>query len=96
MSIEVYLTIAGAAYRRALEIRSEMRANASAFPKGPDNTQLAQEEAICAAIIANARALLSAQLLQLDFTVSGCALARPPEALAGGEYDQGAYDELFK
>ncbi|MBB4395090.1 hypothetical protein [Bradyrhizobium sp. ERR14] len=96
MLINDYLTIAGIAYRRKLEVDSTIQANPGAFPSGPDDTQWTGELSICEAIIANVRALLSVQLLQLEFTSEGRARAVTPDALKGGDYDQGAHDEPFK
>lgn len=96
MTIKSYLTIAGIAHRRAVAVRSAIAAEAVAFPKGPDDLHLIQEVAICEAIIANARALISGQMLQLEFTFEGRSRAITPEALRGGDYDQGAHDEPFK
>jgi hypothetical protein len=93
MIIGSYLSIAGIAHRRIIEAESARGANKSAFPKGPDDLHLVQEIAVCEAIIGNARALLCAQMLQLEFSSSGRALARVPEALRGGEYDRGSEDE---
>jgi hypothetical protein len=92
-SIESYLTIAGTAQRRLAEVDSEVTATQTAFPNGPDHTHLVQEIATCEAIVAIARAMLSAQMLQLRFTADGRAVAQAPDALRNSEYDQGSHDE---
>jgi len=92
-NIESYLTIAGTAQRRLIEVSSVVAASQAAFPKGPDDTHLVQEIATCEAIIAVARAMLSAQMLQLRFTTDGRAVAHAPSVLRGSEYDQGSHDE---
>jgi hypothetical protein len=96
MIIKNYLVIAGIAYRRKIEVHSAIRSDPDLFPRGPDNTLLAGELSICEAVIANVTALLSTHMLQLEFTPEGRARAVTPDALKGGDYDQGAHDEPFK
>jgi hypothetical protein len=92
-AIQSYLTIAGIAHRRTVEVRSEIEANPTAFPIGPDDTHLVQEIAICEAIIASVTGLLSAQMLQLEFTHEERARAVAPPSLKEGDYDQGTHEE---
>jgi hypothetical protein len=94
IDIMTYLTIAGAAQRRLLAVNSVILTTPTAFPNGPDSTNLTQEAATCEAIIASSRGMLSAQMLQLSFTVAGRAVAQAPASLADSEYDQGTYHEL--
>lgn len=93
MKISNYLTIAGTARRCLMEAESSIASAPTAFPKGPDDLQLLQEVAMCESILANARALLGAQMLELDFTAGGRAQAKAPKALKGSEYDQGFHRE---
>jgi hypothetical protein len=76
-----------------LDVRSEIEADAAAFPGGPDGTHLSQEVATCEAIVVLARALLIAQMLELQFDANGRAMAEAPDALKDSEYDQGKHIE---
>lgn len=94
--IEEYLTIAGIAQRRIIELRSAAAASKDSYPSGPDDWELTQESATCEAIIANAKAMLSFHMLQLHFTTDGRATARAPKALRGSEHDMGLHRELLQ
>jgi hypothetical protein len=93
MEIESCLAIAGTVHRRRLELESEVAESGTAFPKGPDYCNLAEEIAVCESIKASVRVLLAGHLLELDFNSNNRAVARAPSALKNTQFDRGSHQE---